>query len=112
MKCHRAARDALRTDIGGATGLGEALLEAGGYKVDLDGERRRVLEVCARRYRALFEAGLISTPACAALDHVAKEAAFSCDAELQRWSDLGRLCDRLLRFSEFPFGLGALALNL
>jgi len=112
MRCHEAARGVSHTGDGGATGLGGALLEAGDYEVDLDGERRRMLEVCTLRYHAYFETGMISRSACAALDHVAKEAMFSCDAELQRWSVLGFLCTKLLTFSELSFGLGVFALHL
>merc|ERR1711920_734987 len=72
----------------------------------------RALEVCTRQYQAFFESGKISRAACTALDHVTKDAAFSCMLELQRWSTLGRLCASLLRFSEFPLGVGAFSLNL
>jgi len=79
---------------------------------DLDGERRRVLQVCIRRYRAYFEAGMISNSACMALDHVTKDAALQSGSELQRWTALSSLCGKLLRMSEFPLGVGAFALNL
>jgi len=116
-RCQGMARDATRTGASAtaaaaAAGLREALLEAGDYEVDLDGERRRVLEVCTRRYRSYFEAGMICNSACAALDHVTKDAAFRCDSELQRWSTLGSLCRNLLRLSDFPFGVGTFSLNL
>ena len=52
---------------------------------------------------------MISRAACAALDHVAKEAMFSCDTDLDRWSVLGFFCAKLLSFSEPTFGLGSLA---
>ena len=55
---------------------------------------------------------MISRAACAALNHVAKEAMFSCDTELDRWSVLGFFCAKLLSFSELPFGLGSLAFNV
>ena len=45
---------------------------------------------------------------CAALDHVAKQAMFSCDTELDRWSALGFCCVKLLSLSAFQFGLGHL----
>jgi NhaP-type Na+/H+ or K+/H+ antiporter len=110
VSCHKLARSVSKN--GGATGVGEALLEAGDYEVDLDGERRRMLDICTLRYHAYFEAGMISRSACAALDHVGKEAMFSCDTELDRWSVLGLFCAKLLSFSELPLGLGSLALNV
>ena len=50
------------------TGASEALLEAGDYEVDSEGERRRMLVVYTLRYRAYFEAGMIGMAACAALE--------------------------------------------
>jgi len=114
-RCHMVACDATRNGTSAAVtaaGLAEALLEAGDYEVDLDGERRRVLEICTRRYRACFEAGMISNTACAALNHVTKDAAFRCDSELRRWSALGSLCANLLRLSDLPLGVGTFSLNL
>ena len=55
---------------------------------------------------------MISRGACAALEHMAKQAMFSCDTELDRWSVLGFFCAKLLSFSELPFGLGSLAFNV
>ena len=55
---------------------------------------------------------MTSRAACAALDHVAKEAMFSCDNELDRWSVLGFFCAKPLSFSELLFGLGSLAFNV
>jgi NhaP-type Na+/H+ or K+/H+ antiporter len=91
-------------------GLGES--DSTDSVVDLDGERRRMLDVCTLRYRGYFEAGQISMSACLALDHVTKNAMFRCGTEIQRWSVLGRLCAKLLSFSELPYGLGAFVLNL
>ena len=91
-------------------GLGES--NSTDSVVDLDGERRRMLDVCTLRYRGYFEAGQISMSACLALDHVTKNAMFRCGTEIQRWSVLGRLCAKLLSFSELPYGLGAFVLNL
>jgi len=111
--CRGLAGNATQTGTtAAAAGLAEALLEAGDYEVDLDGERRRVLEVCTRRYCAYFEAGMIGNSACAALDHVTKDAALRCSSELQRWDALSGLCGNLLRMSEFPLGVGAFAANL
>ena len=118
--CHKIARTSSQNqlertstpDNRGATGFRDALLEVGDYEVDLEGERRRMLDVCVLRYHAYFEAGMISRSACSALDHVAKEAMYSCDTELDRWSVLGYFCAKLLSFSELPFGLGSLALNV
>merc|ERR1712064_197182 len=75
-------------------GLGES--DSTDSVVDLDGERRRMLDVCTLRYRGYFEAGQISMSACLALDHVTKNAMFRCGTEIQRWSVLGRLCPELL----------------
>ena len=94
------------------TGASEALLEAGDYEVDSEGERRRMLVVYTLRYRAYFEAGMIGMAACAALDHVTKQAMFSCETQLDRWSVLEFFCAKLLSFSELPFRLGSFALNV
>ena len=48
------------------------------------------------RYRAYFEAGMIGMAACAALDHVTKQAMFSCQTQLDRWSVLDFFCAKLL----------------
>ena len=53
-----------------------ALLEAGDYEVDSEGERRRILDICTSQCRAYIEAGMISRAVCTALDHVAKQARF------------------------------------
>ena len=91
-------------------GLGES--DGTDSVVDLDGERGRMFDVCTLRYRGYFKAGMISMSACLALDPVTKNAMFRYGAELQRWSVLGRLCAKLLSFSELPFGQGAFVLNL
>ena len=38
----------------------KALLEAGDYEVDSEGERRRILDICTSQCRAYIEAGMIS----------------------------------------------------
>lgn len=91
----------------------EGLLEAGGHRaIDWDGERRRVLEACTRRYDEYSEAGMICNLACAALDHVTKDAALGRGSKLQRWSALGPLCSGLRRLSSLPLGLGTCCLAL
>jgi len=114
--CHATVRDTVHAQAGGpATGLeASLLLEAGGHQdVDWEGERRRVLEVCTRRYCEHFEAGAIRGFACVALDHVTKDAAFGCGSELQLWSAaLGPVCATLRRLSGLPLGLGRCALAL
>ena len=86
------------------TGASEALLEAGNYEVDSEGERRRMF--------AYFEADMISRAFCAALDHVAKQGMFSCDTELDRRSVLGFFWAKLLSFSQFLFELESLAFSI
>eukprot|EP00931_Biecheleriopsis_adriatica_P007107 TRINITY_DN108421_c0_g1_i1.p1 TRINITY_DN108421_c0_g1~~TRINITY_DN108421_c0_g1_i1.p1 ORF type:complete len:715 (-),score=130.41 TRINITY_DN108421_c0_g1_i1:20-1843(-) len=108
----QTAQNAMKANCDNATCLGDSLLEAGSCQVDLEGERRRVLEICTKRYRAYFEAGMISRPACAALDHVTKDAAFACGTQLQQWGALGRLCAGLLHCSRCSLGLGAFFMNL
>ena len=93
------------------TGASEALLEAGDYEVDSEGERRRMLDVYTLRYRD-FEAGMIGMAACAALDNVTKQAMFSCETQLNRFSVLDLLCAKVLPFSKLPFGLGSFAFNV
>jgi hypothetical protein len=111
-ECHDTAHAALQSGNGEASGLSDALLDGGNYEVDLQGERRRMLVVCTKRYHSFFEEGMISRTACAVLDHVAKEAMFSCDVELHRWSTLGFLTGHLLSCSRVPFGLGPLSVKL
>ena len=94
------------------TSVSVAQLEAGNYEVESEGERWSMLVVCTLRCRAYFEAGMISRASCAALDHVAKQAMFSCDTELDRWSVLGFLRAKLLSFSQFLFGLGSLSFSI
>ena len=94
------------------TGASEALLEAGNYEVVSEGERRRMLDVCTLRCHDYFEVGMISRASYAALDHVAKQAMFSCDTELDRWSVLGFLWAKLLSFSQFLFELESLAFSI
>ena len=51
-------------------GLGES--DSTDSVVDLDGERKRMLDVCILRYRGYFETGQISMSACLVLDRVTK----------------------------------------
>ena len=81
-------------------------------EVDLEGERRRMLDDCTLRYHVYFEADMISRAACAALDHEVKQAMFSCDTELNRWRVLGFFCPKLLSLSELQFKLKLLAFNV
>ena len=85
--------------------------KAGDYEVDSEGERRRMLDVYTLRYRD-FEAGMIGMAACAALDNVTKQAMFSCETQLNRWSVLDFFCAKVLSFSKLPFGLGSFAFNV
>ena len=51
---------------------------------------------------------MMGRAACAALDHVATQAMFSCDSQVDRWSVLGFFCAKLLSFSNCGSGWGHL----
>ena len=71
-----------------------------------------MMNVCTLRCRAYFEAGMNSRAAWAALDRLMKQAMFSCETQLDRWSVLDFFCAIFLSFSELLFGLGSSAFNV
>ena len=53
-----------------------------------------------------------SSAAWTALDHIMKQAMFSCETQLDPLSVLDFFCAIFLSFSELPFGLGSSAFNV
>ena len=74
------------------------------FRSGLGSQRRRMMNVCTLRCRAYFETGMNSRAAWAALDHLMKQAMFSCETQLDRWSVLDFFCSNFLSVSELPFG--------
>jgi hypothetical protein len=70
------------------------------------GKRRRVLEVCARRCRGCFEAGMADNSARVTVEHVSNDAVFYYGAELRWWIEFDRLGTSRLHLSEIPCGVG------
>ena len=100
MRCHKTAS------------LGKA--EAGDSEVDLDGERRRMLDVCTLRYSAFFLKKKREGLVCQLAQPWTMWQRTPCSdlAREERWSALGRPCATLLFSSEPPFRLGAVVLNV
>ena len=83
--------------VNSLTGASEALLE--------DGVTRWTQKVSEGTSWMFFEARMMGRAACAALDHVATQAMFSCDSQVHRWSVLDFFCAKLLSLTPVRTGV-------